>query len=219
MGWKLKIWGGGDVKLFTSISATIPLPVNLSFLTGIISEVAIYPFSITIMVNSILCSFPFLVILLIYNLKNKSNMHFNLRNLAILFDINYLKLIINENFNQKIDIKNLKEGMVLNKYYFNNVYVYDSINENSGNLSCYLSKNDFKYSYYFKSISLAGIEERDIVLLKILYSQNFLKNNFSIKQSFPFAPSILLGFLIAILFGDLALIIFKSLKIFIQVIL
>ncbi len=29
--WKLKIWGGGDVKLLTAIATVIPFGINVNF--------------------------------------------------------------------------------------------------------------------------------------------------------------------------------------------
>ena len=59
--WKLKMWGGGDVRLFTAIATVIPIGLNIGFL-NIFPELSIYPFSFSVVVNSILVSFPFLVI-------------------------------------------------------------------------------------------------------------------------------------------------------------
>ncbi|MCC7553206.1 MAG: A24 family peptidase [Methanobacteriaceae archaeon] len=219
LAWKLKIWGGGDVKLFTAIASTIPVPVNLSFLTGFLPEIAIYPFIITIMINSILCSFPFLVFYLILNVRNNSMFNLNLNNLTLLLDINFLKILIKENFNKETNLSNLKEGMVLNNYYFNNFKIFESINERFGNLSCYINNDDSKYSYYFKSDSISGISSDDLIHLKILHSQKLINNSFSIKKAFPFAPSILLGFIISIIFGDMILILLNSLKLITNMIL
>ena len=63
--WQLNVWGGGDVKLFSSIASVIPFGVRTSFF-DVSPVLSFYPFSFTVMVNSILVSFPFLVLLLIY---------------------------------------------------------------------------------------------------------------------------------------------------------
>ena len=65
MLWQLNVWGGGDVKLFASIAAVIPFGINTS-LFNISPLLSFYPFSFTVMVNSILVSFPFLICLLAY---------------------------------------------------------------------------------------------------------------------------------------------------------
>ncbi|WP_409199362.1 prepilin peptidase [Methanobrevibacter sp. DSM 116169] len=219
IAWKFKIWGGGDVKLFTAISSAIPFPINLSFLTGFSPEIGIFPFFIIVMLNSILCSFPILIIILIYNLNEDSNFYISKNNIAIFLNFKYLHFLIKESFNKTINIKDLSEGMVLNNYYFNDSRINEIINENSGNLSSYTDNNNDKFKYYLKSNSIAGIDSSDLVILKILHDKKLINNNFSIKQSFPFAPSILAGFTIAIIFGDLTLIITKSIKMVLNVII
>ncbi|MDO5815899.1 MAG: prepilin peptidase, partial [Methanobrevibacter sp.] len=64
MLWKLKMWGGGDVRLFTAIATVIPLGLNVDFL-NIFPELSVYPFAFSVVVNSILVSFPFLMVFLI----------------------------------------------------------------------------------------------------------------------------------------------------------
>ena len=59
--WKLKIWGGGDVKLLTAIATVIPFGINVNFL-NIYPQLSVYPFSFTVIINSILVAFPFLLI-------------------------------------------------------------------------------------------------------------------------------------------------------------
>ena len=69
--WKLHMWGGGDVKLFTSIATAIPFGLN-GDIFNIFPLLSIYPFAFTVIFNSILVSFPFLVIFTTYLLfKNK----------------------------------------------------------------------------------------------------------------------------------------------------
>ena len=65
MLWRLNVWGGGDVKLLASIASAIPSGLNISFL-NISPILSFYPFSFTVIVNSILVSFPFLLLLLVY---------------------------------------------------------------------------------------------------------------------------------------------------------
>ena len=68
--WKFKIWAGGDVKLFTAIAATIPTQVNLinfQFFNVYFPKIAIYPFPLNVIFNSILISFPVLILFLLLN--------------------------------------------------------------------------------------------------------------------------------------------------------
>ena len=63
--WKLKMWGGGDVKLFTAIATVIPFGLNIDFL-NIFPQLSLYPFAFSVVMNSILVSFPFLVIFIVH---------------------------------------------------------------------------------------------------------------------------------------------------------
>jgi archaeal preflagellin peptidase FlaK len=78
--WKFRLWGGGDVKLITGIASTLPFHpailnqyinnLNLhSLYTHIFSFpiIAIYPFPLTVILNSILVSFPFLIGFILIN--------------------------------------------------------------------------------------------------------------------------------------------------------
>lgn len=211
MFWKLKIWGGGDVKLFTAISSVIPSAINMPFL-GIYPQLSFYPFTFTIMINSILVSFPFLIILTFYLNSINSVFRINLNSIFYLANFNNFLMFLNKNFNKTIDVNNLKEGMIINNYYFNDYRIFQAIKEINGNLEVYNSKNNSNYLFYFKSQSAGGITIEEMYLLKILYAQDFISNNISIKLAFPFAPSIAIGFLIAITYGDLVLIISTFLK-------
>ena len=58
--WKLKMWGGGDVRLFTAIATVIPSGLNIDFL-NVFPQLSIYPFSFSVVANSILVSsIPFI---------------------------------------------------------------------------------------------------------------------------------------------------------------
>ena len=56
--WKLHLWGGGDVRLFTAIATVIPVGVNIDFL-NIFPLQSMYPFSFSVIVNSIAYWFHF----------------------------------------------------------------------------------------------------------------------------------------------------------------
>lgn len=207
MLWKLNIWGGGDVKLFTAI-ATIPSGLNINFL-NIFPQLSVYPFSFSVVINSILVSFPFLVIFVTHLIfKNKVFMG-NIDFLVNIFNIESLKYIKNSTLNKLIPIKDLKEGMIVNDYYFNNEHIIELLSEMGGNLEIYKSnRNDFKY--YFKSQSAGGITNEEVWQLKIMNSQDIISDNISIKLSFPFAPAIFLGLVIAIVYGDMMMLIIKN---------
>ena len=206
--WRLKIWGGGDAKLFTSIATVVPFGININFL-NIYPTLSFYPFSFSLMINSILASFPFILAFVIYRLS-KNNLKKNTDLLVNIFNVGSLKVMMNLNLNKMVPIKDVREGMIVNNYYFDNEEIIDLINETEGNLKVYKSEDD-DFKYYFKSQSAGGITEREMYLLKIMESQNLISKDVSVKLSYPFTPSILCGLMITIFCGDLMMLFAKNL--------
>ena len=206
--WQLNIWGGGDVKLFTGIASVIPFGFNIGFL-NIFPQLSIYPFSLSVVINSILVSFPFLIVFLFYLIfknnvfKKNSDLLFNV------FNLRSVKILIESTLNKLVAVKDLKEGSIVNEYYFSNDYIRELIMEIDGNLKIYES-DDEDYRYYFKSQSAGGITEKEMYLLKILSAQGFISDEISVKISFPFTPSILFGLMIAVVYGDIILLFTKN---------
>ncbi len=67
--WKFGAWAGGDVKLFTALAALLPFPVSMvSYNIGSWSfpVFAVYPFALTVIINSILSILPFLLMFIFY---------------------------------------------------------------------------------------------------------------------------------------------------------
>ena len=209
MLWKLHMWGGGDVKLFTSIATVIPLGWNIGFF-NIFPVLSVYPFAFSVIFNSILVSFPFLVVFTTHLIVKKSLFKNNVDFLFNILNYESLKLMINTTLNRNVNVNDLKEGMILNDYYFNDDHVCKLINDLDRNLKVYKSKND-EFKYYFKSQSAGGITAQDMYLLKIMSAQDFISGTFSVKISFPFTPAILLGLIIALSYGDLMMLITKNL--------
>ena len=207
--WQLNLWAGGDVKLFTGIATVIPIGINIESL-NIFPLLSVYPFSFSVVINSILVSFPFLFIFVFHDVIKKGLFNRNLDVLINIFNHESLYAIENSTFNQLIPVNDLREGMIVNNYYFNDESICDLIKKENGNLRVYKT-NDDGYKYYFKSQSAGGITEREMWLLKIMYGQGIISKDISVKRSFPFTPSILLGLIIAVFYGDLMMLVTHNL--------
>ena len=209
MIWQLNIWGGGDVKLFTGIASVIPFGTNVDFL-DIFPQLSIYPFSFSVVLNSILVSFPFLIIFVTYLIFKNNIFKENKDFLFNLLNINSVKYLIESTLNKMIPVKDICEGAIVNEYYFNNEHICHLINEIGGNLKVYKNEHDSYYKYYFKSQSAGGITEKEMYLLKIMNAQGFISDEISVKISFPFAPAILFGLMVAVIYGDIIMLFTKN---------
>ena len=206
--WQLNIWGGGDVKLFTGIASVIPFGFNLEYL-NIFPELSIYPFSFSVVINSVLVSFPFLVIFVIHLIVKNKVFRRNSDLLLNIFNFESLKYLVDSTLNKWISVKDIEDGAIVNEYYFNNEYICGLINEIDGNLKVYKSDDEY-FRYYFKSQSAGGITKEEMYLLKVMSAQGFISDQLSVKIAFPFTPAILLGLMIAIGYGDIMMIFTKN---------
>ena len=210
MLWKLNMWGGGDVKLFTAIATVIPSGLNIGFL-NIFPQLSIYPFAFSVVINSILISFPFLVVFLCYLIVKNDIFNRRIDFFVNVFNMESLRYIINLTMNRMILVKDLEEGMIINDFYFNNAYIIELLNEIDGNLAVYRTRDNRYFKYYFKSQNGGGITNREMWQLKIMNAQNIISDNISIKIAFPFTPAILFGLIIAIFYGDVMMLFVKNL--------
>lgn len=203
--WKLKMWGGGDVRLFTAIATVIPSGLNIDFL-NIFPQMSIYPFSFSVVVNSILVSFPFLLIFLVHLIIKNGVLKDKPIYLITLLNVENMRNIIHSTLNRTIPIKDLKEGNIVNDYYFDDEHIIELIEELDGNLEVFECGGDENGKYYFKSMSAGGITQKEMYLLKILSAQEFIGKDITIKISYPFTPAIFAGLLIAVFYGDIMMI-------------
>jgi preflagellin peptidase FlaK len=118
--------------------------------------------------------------------------------------------MIHSTLNKTIPIKDLKEGNIVNDFYFDEEYIIELINDVDGNLEVCESKSD-EGKYYFKSMSAGGITEKDMYLIKIMSAQGFIGKYISIKISYPFTPAIFAGLLVAVFYGDIIMLFAKNL--------
>lgn len=110
------------------------------------------------------------------------------------------------------EINDLKEGMIPaysmykrdNKVYVDDNGVFGKIKESlkNGDPTSFMAP---KGKLLISSMA-AGLTEDDINLLKELYSEDKIDSKIKIKRGVPFAPSILIGLLISLFIGDLAVI-------------
>ena len=209
MLWKLNMWGGGDVKLFTAIATVIPSGLNINFL-NIFPQLSIYPFSFSVVINSIIISFPFLLVFLVQLIIKNGIFNRNVDFLVNIFNIGSLKYVVNSTMNKMVSVNDLEEGMIVNDFYFNNPQIIELLGEIDGNLGVYKTKDNNEFKYYFKSQNGGGLTGKEVLQLKVMKAQNIISDKISIKVSFPFAPAILAGLTVTIFYGDVMMLFIKN---------
>ena len=142
-----------------------------------------YPFSFSVVVNSILVSFPFLVAFVTYLIFKNNAFKRNADFLVNILNFHNLKFIIDSNLNRMVPVKDLKEGAIVNEYQFNDEYVSELINEMDANLKVYRNGDDCEFKYCFKSQSAGGITKEEMYLLKIMNAQGFIGDEISVKPA------------------------------------
>ena len=193
-----------DLNYFLLDNARLGLDLNLP----VCSQFIFYPKVFSILLNGILIAFLSLSAFLIYNAFKDG--HLKYYSILSILDI---QLLLNQLTTKSVVIDDLKEGMVLDKYYFDNSKVFNMINENDGfesNLNAYKEE----YDYYFSSLNRIGLTKDDIDFINDLYKGNLIENpNFQIKKGIPFMPFLTLGYIGFLLFGDFISIISSFIKI------
>lgn len=221
--WHIGFWGGGDFKLFIGLSLSLsfldlnylnPMKISsvdhylLDLNLPIMNQFLFYPKVFSILLNGILVAFIFLSLVLIYNMAKNGK----LRYYSILSLLDF-KSFFNQLNTKSIHIGDLSEGMVLDKYYFNDMKVFSMIgsykNDDKYNLCVCDEMNDF----YFSSLNAMGLTGCDISLIKDLYRKDLIKNPyFQIKKAIPFVPFLTMGYIAFLLFGDFISIVSSFIK-------
>lgn len=216
--WHVGFWGGGDFKLFIGLSLALSFLdlniINLNYFSNLNLQVSnqliLYPKAISILLNGILIALIMIFISIIYDaIRNKKIKYYS--KLSILdFSSAFNKLTT-----KTVEIGSLREGMVLNDYYFKNKIAYDRINELKNKSNSNINLKVFKEDdiYCFSSINSLGLTKEDIKLINGLYKMDLIKNpNYRIKVEIPFMPFLTLGYIGFLIFGDFIAIISGLIK-------
>ena len=206
--WHIGFWGGGDFKLFIGLSLALSFLdlniFNLNYFSNlnlqVFNQLILYPKAISILLNGIIIALIMIFILIIYDgIRNKKIKYYS--KLSILdFSSAFNKLTT-----KTVAIGSLREGMILNDYYFKNQIAYDRINElkNKSNSNINLKAFKDENIYCFSSLNSMGLTKEDIRLINGLYKMDLIKNpDFRIKVEIPFMPFITLGYIGFLIFGD-----------------
>ena len=206
--WHIGFWGGGDFKLFIGLSLALSFLdlniFNLNYFSNlnlqVFNQLILYPKAISILLNGILIALIMIFISIIYDgIRNKKIKYYS--KLSILdFSSAFNKLTT-----KTVAIGSLREGMILNDYYFKNQIAYDRINElkNKSNSNINLKAFKDENIYCFSSLNSMGLTKEDIRLINGLYKMDLIKNpDFRIKVEIPFMPFITLGYIGFLIFGD-----------------
>ena len=225
--WMLKFWAGGDVKIFSALAFSssflqkdfILNHLNIinhyssSYIANnliIFNQFTIYPKVFSILLNGILLYLPLVFLIIVIrifksnlNLKNKGQMSY-LSNLLMLMIFNFSKIIKLSTINS-VDILDLKEGMLLDKYYFDDERVFNKIKDLNEDYNLVSHKaGRYEKGFYLASGTAAGLTLDDLDFLKSLYDEGLIKSpKFNIKLTIPFLPSLTLGFIVMMIWGDL----------------
>ncbi len=118
-----------------------------------------------------------------------------------------------EALQDEIEIRKLREGMILahklykkdDKYYFDDKSFLEKLREavRTGNLET-LSQGELALSSM-----AAGLKKEDIKFLVKLAKEDKIPGKVRTKKGVPFAPAILIGLILSLSIGDLAMILLK----------
>ncbi|KZX15413.1 type IV leader peptidase family protein [Methanobrevibacter cuticularis] len=166
--WKLRLWGGGDVKLITGIAFALPInPILFKWKLFSVNfpAIAIYPFPFSVIFNSIMISFPFLIGIIIYNSIKNHDLDMKLFSKQ-LFSMKLNK--IKKNFIDHGEIKGNNSYLIILKQLIINL-----------KRTLFLSKQNILFSFLFSII---------IITIKHLSKINNINknNNFNFINDYNF---------------------------------
>ncbi|MGF7119049.1 A24 family peptidase C-terminal domain-containing protein [Methanobacterium oryzae] len=210
-----------SLVITSAVTLTIIISPYLPYQMIIISLILIY--LLTMIISKLPNQVKAVVISILIAFALYNDLKLTIISIIVLFiSITIIRIIIKmlTSVNKKalqddVEIENLKEGMILaNNVYENDKGVYiddkgffDKIKESikSGDVN---GIREPKGKLLIGSMA-AGLTDEDIRLLKKLKDEKKIENKIRTKRGIPFAPSILLGLIISLFIGDLALILQK----------
>ncbi len=224
--WHIGFWGGGDLKIFIGLSMSLSF-LDLDYLRlfdissihyylmdlhlPILNQTVLYPKVFSILINGILIAFIYLSLALIHNIAKNGKLRYY--SILSLLDS---KSFFNQLTTKSVYIDDLCEGMVLDKYYFNDMQVSSIVEvyENDKyELNLHISEDEDVL--YFSSFNHMGLTGHDIILINDLYRKKLIKNPyFKIKKGIPVLPFLTIGYLAFLFCGDFISIISSLIKMF-----
>lgn len=200
--WELGLFAGGDLKVFVSISALNPINLNFFGSTLSFSVISTPIFGISLIIASILCTLPYLLLFTIYYIISKNYFYLIYRNYVSKFTFISVinSIIIIFLINSFTNIFSLNTPIVLilllsfvlillfsNILKYNKVAFYSSMVLLYGALLAHVFISRSTFSLIFKSSDLASIilSVLFIYLLIIIYKvikERILVNEINVSE-------------------------------------
>ncbi|MGV8143805.1 MAG: A24 family peptidase C-terminal domain-containing protein [Methanothermobacter sp.] len=202
----------------SAVTLTIFIVPYLPFQVILISLILIY--LISFVISKLPESFKLVLIAVVTVYALYQNIEVTITGIIVLFlSLSFVQIIrklltkvSKEALQDDYKINELKEGMIPahnlyqsgDKIYYDDKSFFEKIKEaiKTGDIS----KISTSRGKLLISTLAAGLKEEDIELLNKLSMEDKIPDTFKVKKGVPFAPSILIGLVISLLIGDLAII-------------
>lgn len=202
----------------SAVTLTIFIVPYLPFQVILISLILIY--LISFVISKLPESFKLVLIAVVTVYALYQNIEVTITGIVVLFlSLSFVQIIrklltkvSKEALQDDYKINELKEGMIPahnlyqsgDKIYYDDKSFFEKIKEaiKTGDIS----KISTSRGKLLISTLAAGLKEEDIELLNKLSMEDKIPDTFKVKKGVPFAPSILIGLVISLLIGDLAII-------------